>query len=437
MFKRVAELFSISFHISMADFEGEWDIGSPVREEEESDGQPIVASPRKKRMRSTHGADVTPKRKQVRKDGKVKAKPRAKEEAKICHVQGCDVKAKPKNKSCNHHFNILGCLHTQAKKSGNLETYQQILACPVKTREACDAFDNENPPSSGMRKNLVEWGQWRKRFGVRAATVQRQGEELMSMTEYLALEEAKGISRSEAEEAWQQLLDKGAEGEGEAKTRKLWIEENKKIYREKSHYEDAGWDEGGSLKKNFSSDERDKMKTWAQDSSTFGSSFLLKSNAASASSGAGSVSATVAQMEAQAKSSASVQVGLEAPALHKSLTKDLKVLKAAYETAKLANESAQTAFNDLQAISPPTTEMTAYHDLVVCRLFLADYVEADEPLSITPPTSLITFSLPAVPPSVGGSRGGPSRSQPELWGDNKRKTSCCSGSDGANGVAIP
>lgn len=394
---------------------------SPARNDDDDDEVVSVqASPRKSQMRGKGRRDLTPRRRGgVKKDGKMKEKkPRNPEQPKECYVQGCDAKAKPKNKCCVHHFNILGCLHKQAKKSNNLDAYQHIVLCPIRTREACDAFDAENPPGA-TRKNLVEWGHWRKRFGVRAAIVQRQGEELMGMNEFIEREKKKGASQQQAEADWNSRLERGADGEGEGPLRKLWIEENKKRYREKTHYEDQGWDEGSAVKKGATPEEREKMKNWAAESSTFGSTFLLKANQASASSGVTTVSATAAQMEADAK--ANVEVGLAAPALHKALTKDLKALKTSFNSAVTANKKAQESYNELvMSCGEIPSDMTAYHDLVVCRLWLAEHVLADAPMQVTPPTSLRTVTLPPVPTSVGGARSA-SRSKSQGHGNKKHR----------------
>ena len=90
-----------------------------------------------------------------------------------------------------------------------------------------------------------------------------------------------------------------------AMSRQLWIVENKKRFRDKTFYEDGGWDEGGSVKKNVAPEEREKMKARAGDSATFGTTFLINGQQDS-SSGSKSASASAAEMRAEMESNSAV-----------------------------------------------------------------------------------------------------------------------------------
>ena len=74
----------------------------------------------------------------------------------------------------------------------------------------------------------MEWGQWRKRYGVTVGVTQRVGEELKSMTDFVAMKKVKGYMKEDAEAEWQQMIDSAQEGEGDGKSRQLWIQENQK-----------------------------------------------------------------------------------------------------------------------------------------------------------------------------------------------------------------
>mgnify|MGYP003335107737 CR=1 FL=1 len=84
------------------------------------------------------------------------------------------------------------------------------------------------------RKHLSNGGAWKKRYGITVGVTQRQGEELMSMPEFVSLKKLKGYTQEQAEEEWELMIASGAEGEGDGKQRKLWIAENKKRFRDRT-----------------------------------------------------------------------------------------------------------------------------------------------------------------------------------------------------------
>ena len=142
----------------------------------------------------------------------------------------------------------------------------------------------------------------------------------MSEAEYCGQQSLKGFGKEDAKEAWRIMIESGHDEEGEGTSRKLWIAEHKKRFRDKTFYEDGGWDEGGSVTKNASPEEREKMKAWAAESVTFGTTFLMKGQQDS-SSGSRSASASAAEIQAKMENSSAVEIGLAAPALHKSSKK--------------------------------------------------------------------------------------------------------------------
>ena len=149
---------------------------------------------------------------------KASKKERAKT-AKRCFVEDCTESCKNKSKFCQHHFNVDACHQSQAKKANAMDEYKQVIACPHKARQAFDEWDAENP-AGASKKHLVEWGQWRKRYGVTVGVTQRVGEELMSMTDFVAMKKLKGFMKEDAETEWQQMIDSAHEGEGDGKSRK-------------------------------------------------------------------------------------------------------------------------------------------------------------------------------------------------------------------------
>ena len=85
----------------------------------------------------------------------------------------------------------------------------------------------------------------------------------------------KGLTREQAEEEWEGMIAVGHEGEGDGTSIRLRTAENKRRFRDRTVYEDQGWDEGGKMKKGSNPDEREKMRQWALDSDSFGSNLMV------------------------------------------------------------------------------------------------------------------------------------------------------------------
>ena len=343
--------------------------------------------------------------------------------SKRCFVADCPETCKNKCKFCVHHFNVDACHLSQARKDpSNLAAYKEVQADPQKCRSAFDAWDAENPPGVS-KKHLVEWGQWRKRYGVTVGVTQRQGEELMTIGDFIAMKKMKGHEKEEAEAEWQQMIDAGHEGEGDGKSRKLWIMENKKRFRDRTVYEDNGWDEGGKQKKGSNPDDREKMQAWALDSASFGTKFMVKAkDPASASSTGADAVAALPVNEAD-----EINVALAAPALHKTLTKEVKVGKKAFTDSLTACDLALKAFTDLPTAATKSDDMIAYNDLTICRKFLGTYIDTDTPMAIQPPEGLqkTTLNASRTPlasiPSGSQSRGLPAaRTPPAPWSSSAK-----------------
>ena len=154
----------------------------------------------------------------IKKDAKEKKAKKPPAIAKSCFVAGCMVPVKPENRFRAPHFNTDDCFQSRAKKSGNLDVHREIMSDLNKAADACSLFDTENPPGQ-HRKQLVEWGQWRKRYGVNTSVVQRQGEAFMTEAEYIGTRALKGVNKEDARQSWQTMIDSGHDGEGEGKAR--------------------------------------------------------------------------------------------------------------------------------------------------------------------------------------------------------------------------
>ena len=98
----------------------------------------------------------------------------------------------------------------------------------------------------------------------------------MTLTEFIGMRSLKGLTREQVEEEWEGMIAVGNEGESHGRSTQMWIAENKKRFRDRTVYEDQGWDAGGKMKKGSNPDECETMRQWAVDSVCFGSKFMVK-----------------------------------------------------------------------------------------------------------------------------------------------------------------
>ena len=90
-----------------------------------------------------------------------------------------------------------------------------------------------------------------------------------------------------------------------------------------------------------------------------------------------------------------VNVALAAPAIHKTLTKDIKLMTKAFRASMVMGHQALTAFKELPPQATITGDMIAYNDLNICRTFFGKYLEADVPMQIQLPDGLQKVTLHA------------------------------------------
>ena len=76
-------------------------------------------------------------------------------------------------------------IRNQSIRDGQQETFNAIFYEEVKCRTAVERYERENPQGR-FRKKLIDWGQWKKAFGVRIAKIDREVDTLMDETDYIA-----------------------------------------------------------------------------------------------------------------------------------------------------------------------------------------------------------------------------------------------------------
>ena len=104
----------------------------------------------------------------------------------------CDETCKANSKFCQRDTKLVAAIEYQATKKGELPTFTQIMNDPAKATEAVIDFDKKNP-AGRFRWNLVDWGQWKKTFGVRVEFQVKETQFQMDMTAFIDSKKLNGI----------------------------------------------------------------------------------------------------------------------------------------------------------------------------------------------------------------------------------------------------
>ena len=100
------------------------------------------------------------------------------------------------------------------------------------------------PPGQSFWKAFIDWGGFRKAFGILRSIREIEPEELVDESDFVTMQKAKKVSSPIARKKWKVMLnDKSSEGEGEGATRKIWIQLKKRRNRERERFEEGAYEE--------------------------------------------------------------------------------------------------------------------------------------------------------------------------------------------------
>eukprot|EP00439_Symbiodinium_sp_Y106_P045373 s354_g5.t1 len=188
-----------------------------------------------------------------------KAAPKNKAMNKVCFIPGCESKCKPHSKFCGLHHKDAEAIRYQAKQQGDEEikkTAEATLADPYKCKLAIEDFARNNP-AGRFRKRLIDWGAFQQAFGRRAEVRNRESEEEMDVSDFIAHMTKKGRSEEEALAKWRELLaDPNTDRSGEGQDIKAWVPMNRTRMRDSIHYKDCGFHEGSKATKDLKDADR-------------------------------------------------------------------------------------------------------------------------------------------------------------------------------------
>ena len=238
---------------------------------------------------------------------------------------------------------------------------------PDKAKWCCDEHVRNNAPGTSVRKRFIDWGQWRKRFGIRKSQKDQDREELMDEADYVCYQQQRKVGSPIARKKFKALCeDKRTEVEGEGAEKKAWVVLNKRRLRETERFEEGGVDEGSKIAKNMKQADINKLKSFAVNNQSEWSSGFLSMKASSSSR---DIAPEPFEDLDTGKKKRAVNVSTAAPKEYTKNVKALTPLIGGLKSSKEALAQALTAHDAMEANVPQSREITSYReacDVAVC-----------------------------------------------------------------------
>ena len=225
------------------------------------------------------------KKKRKKKGGKAKAKASPKKTPvsksrvldKSCFI--CPNKKKANSRFCLVHNPPAECIKNQAVAKNELKAFDEVMYNKEKCKLAVEEFMRENPPGK-FRKKLIDFGQWRKSYGVRTSTAVHENEsEFTAGTWQSWATSFGGYDSPRARAKWKEMMkDPNLDRQGEGADMMIWACTIRTRQRTRERYEDGNFEESSKQLKNLSNQDVDSLKTFALSSASSHTSSFLRSN---------------------------------------------------------------------------------------------------------------------------------------------------------------
>ena len=302
----------------------------------------------------------------VKKDNKLKKKSVSRKEG-LCFVAQCGRKKKSNQRVCSHHTPILAAIKYQSERDSEVEAYKACFQDPEKAKWCCDEHERLNPPGTAVRKRFIDWGQWRKRFGIRKSQTDQDREELMDEADYVCYQRTRKVDSPIARKRFKQICeDPRSECEGDGAEKKAWAVLNKRRLRETERFEEGGVDEGSKIVKNMKQADINKLKAFAvNNQSEWSSGFLgMKSSSSSRD----SAPEPIEDLDSSKKKRA-VNVSTAGPREYTKNNKAMGPVVSGLKGSKTALEQAVQLHESMPGNVPQSREILSYReacDVAVC-----------------------------------------------------------------------
>ena len=303
---------------------------------------------------------------------------------KKCFARGCTLKKKGNSKFCIPHDVLAAAMKYQAIHAvpTELASYNFVMDDPDTADEALEEFGRENLGRS--RKKLIEWGRWKKRYGVRIVAAVTENEELMDRADFITLEKAKGVYDTTAKQKWTDLKDTKTDREGEGAALKIWVARNKTRTKTKETYEDGAYEEESKATKDPSADTKKEMLALASRNASSSSDFIREGSTWASQVAAGpSPQKTEVEGESSAKKAKTVDMVDAGSKAYQKHSKTLEPIMAKFVEAA-ATMKEQTAGITGGGIFEGDKLLPRYYQSACRRMQLLPMWSADATVPLTP-----------------------------------------------------
>ena len=178
---------------------------------------------------------------------------------------------------CQQHKSCYDAMKWQADNPGKGEPVQtegflEAMADDATAVAAIKDWETLNPPSKKFaRKKPINWAGFGRKYGVRVARKQIEGEVPMEEGEFIIWKtQKKGWDKPQAEDAWKRALraNEIADYRGQSGKVRLWIQKKELRTREREVYGDNFQEEGSDRVKNPAATDIDALRVFAHTSAT-------------------------------------------------------------------------------------------------------------------------------------------------------------------------
>ena len=325
-----------------------------------------------------------------------------KKEKPKCFCLRCPNPKKGNKKWCIEHNSAADGMVYQAERATppELDGLHEVLEDPGKAETALNDFIKEN--TGRYRKKLIEWGRWKKRYGVRITRTVRDNEMLMDFDDF----EAWQLERKKAPDVilrmWNDHKNSNVEREGEGDTLAMWISRNKTRDRAREIYEDGAWEEESKAEKDPNGAARKEMQEFAARNASDGSSSFIRSAWGAGHQppppGGPDEEEDKAALASKAKRRKAVDVATDKPKLYAKLDKVYSPLVDNVRKAQVANEEALAAMDAVEVMDDKLHQsyaVTAAARGDLLSLFMA--IDMSDPVL---PSRMLTAKLASAKPAV-------------------------------------
>ena len=129
----------------------------------------------------------------------------------------------------------------------------------------------------GHRKSVIDWGQWKKSWGVRDSVKDERPEEEMDVRDFLFYQQNRGYDEATARQLWEEIIQYSrSEVYGEGSEMTVMVQMKRRRIRGRERYEQGQYQEGSKAKATADED-KEKAQGFFRAECIFGWRFSFPS----------------------------------------------------------------------------------------------------------------------------------------------------------------